>query len=414
MISKKIRSFFIPAILTLIVILGVVGIRSLLRTKIAVRTATVTRQDLGSTVSTNGKVEPIQGFQAHAAAPGAISHLYVTVGQKVAAGTLLLSMDSSSAISHLQTARSTLATAQASAHDLQQGGSQDERIDIRSNLDRARAQLDQASHDMNAIQELQSHGAASASEVAAAQLRLQNAQNSFNALNQRSTARYSSTDRQRTAAQLSDGKASVVAAEKVLQDAVIRAPFAGTVYALPVRQYDYVQAGDNLVSLADLNRVQVRAYFDEPEIGKLAIGQPVKVTWDAKENRAWHGHIVQVPTTIITYGTRNVGESVIAIDDATGDLLPSTNVVVTVTTQQRSNVLTIPREALRTEGIQNYVFRIVKGKLVRTKVSVGVVNLTLVEILGGLSERDTVVLNALSNVDLIDGLAVEPAPQVQE
>src|SRR5882762_4562056 len=218
MISKKIRSFFIPAILTLIVILGVVGIRSLLRTKVAVRTATVTRQDLGSTVSTNGKVEPIQGFQAHAVAPGAISHLYVTVGQKVAAGTLLLSMDSSSAISHLQTARSTLAAAQASAHDLQQGGSQDERIDIRSNLDRARAQLDQANHDMNAIQELQSHGAASASEVAAAQLRLQNAQNSFNALNQRTTARYSSTDRQRTAAQLSEGHASVVAAEKLLQD----------------------------------------------------------------------------------------------------------------------------------------------------------------------------------------------------
>jgi HlyD family secretion protein len=414
MISKKIRSFFIPAILTLIVILGVVGVRSLLRTKVLVRTSTVSRQDLGSTVSTNGKVEPIQGFQAHAATPGAISHIYVTLGQQVATGTLLLSMDSSSATSRLQTARSTLAMAQASAHDLQQGGSQDERIDIRSNLDRARAQLDQANHDMTAIQELQSHGAASASEVAAAQLRLQNAQTSFNALNQRSTARYSSTDRQRTAAQLSDGQASVVAAEKLLQDAVIRAPFAGTVYALPVRQYDYVQAGDNLVSLADLNRVQVRAYFDEPEIGKLAIGQPVKVTWDAKSARAWHGHIVQIPTTVITYGTRNVGESIIAIDDAIGDLLPSTNVVVTVTTQQRSNVLSIPREALRTEGIQNYVFRIVKGKLVRTKVSVGVVNLTLVEIIGGLSEKDTVVLNAISNVDLVDGLAVEPAPQVQE
>src|SRR5205085_1296678 len=82
--------------------------------------------------------------------------------------------------------------------------------------------------------------------------------------------------------------------------------------------------------VADLNRIQVRAYFDEPEIGRLAVGQSVKIVWDAKPNQTWHGHISRAPSTVITYGTRNVGECIITVDDARGDLLPNTNVTVTV------------------------------------------------------------------------------------
>ena len=124
------------------------------------------------------------------------------------------------------------------------------------------------------------------------------------------------------------------------------------------------------IDVADLNKIQVHAYFDEPEIGKLAVGQAVKIAWDAKPTQIWHGHISLAPTTVITYGTRNVGECIITVDDARGDLLPNTNVVVTVTTSQRFNALSIPREALHTDG-GDFVYRVVNGKLVRTPVQVG-------------------------------------------
>ena len=80
---------------------------------------------------------------------------------------------------------------------------------------------------------------------------------------------------------------------------------------------------------------------------------------------------------------------------------------VTVTTSQRFNVLSIPREALHTEGASDFVYRVMEGKLVRTPVVVGVVNLTRVEITSGLSEKDTVALSATSNRDLANGLAVK-------
>jgi len=171
-----------------------------------------------------------------------------------------------------------------------------------------------------------------------------------------------------------------------------------------------VQSGEALLNVADLTRLQVRAYFDEPDIGKLKEGQPVRIVWDAKPNEEWHGHIVQAPTTVISYGTRNVGECIITVDDAKGDLLPNTNVTVTVTTQQKSHVLSVPREALHTEGDNSYIYKVVDGHLRKTLVQVGLLNMNLVEITGGLKEDDTVALGATSEAELSDGLEVKAQP----
>jgi HlyD family secretion protein len=376
------------------------------REVIGIRASAVTHQNLLSTVSTNGRIEPIEYFQAHAPAPGVVSKIYVEVGQKIKKGDLLVTMDDAEATSRLATARSSLSTAQATAHDRSQGGSQEERIALAADLTRAQQQQQQAEKDLAALKQLQQKGAASAGEVAAAQQRVDSSNASLTSLKMRQTNRYSATDKDRVQAQVNDARAAVAAAQITYANANIRAPFPGTVYSIPVSQYDFVPAGEDLMDIADLNRIQVRAYFDEPEIGKLAVGQAVKIVWDAKPNQTWHGHISRAPSTIITYGTRNVGECIITVDDAQGDLLPNTNVTVTVTTSQRFNVLSVPREALHTEG-GDFVYRVVQGKLVRTPVQVGATNLTRVEIMSGLTEKDTVALNATSNRDLTNGLNVK-------
>ena len=115
--------------------------------------------------------------------------------------------------------------------------------------------------------------------------------------------------------------------------------------------------------------------------------------------------------TIITYGgTRNVGECIITVDDARGDLAANANVTVTVTEAKRSNVLSIPREALHTDGARNFVYRIVAGKLEQTPVQLGsLVTLTNVEIASGLQVNDLVVLGTLNpGKELSNGLAVKP------
>ncbi|HEV2708694.1 MAG TPA: efflux RND transporter periplasmic adaptor subunit [Edaphobacter sp.] len=407
--TRRLNPLTLLGILLGALILVTVLVRSFTREVVDIRAAPVTRQNLVKSVPTNGKIEPINNFAARAEAPGIIADIPVKVGQKVKQGSLLIQMNDADALARVATAKAALRTAQASLHDLQQGGSQDERIALQGDLGRGQLQQQQAAKDVAALKQLQQKGAASASEVASAEQRLQSANSSLQNVQMRNTQRYSAPDRARAEAQLAEAQAGVAAAQKGYANANIRSPLAGTVYAIPVAQYDFVQAGEDLMDVADLSKIQVRAYFDEPEIGNLAVGQAVQIVWEGKPGQMWHGHVTRVPTTVIASGTRSVGECIITVDDAKEDLLPKTNVTVTVTTQQRFNVLSIPREALHTEGsARDFVYRVVKDKLVVTPVQVGVVNLTRVEITGGLTEKDTVALGATnSNRDLSNGLSVK-------
>jgi len=406
-LQVKNRASLWTVLAIVLITVSIFAIRALLHKDTPVRVASASYQDLVSSISTNGKVEPILTFEAHAPSASTVQKLPILEGQHVHAGDLLVELDDSGALSKVATARSGVTSAEGSVQSMRQGGTQEERLTLSNDLARTQLQVQQAQTDLATLQTLQAKGAASASEVTATKSRLATAQANSDSLQSRSARRYDNSDRARTSAQLSDSEAALVAAQKSLSASIVRAPFSGVVFSLPIRLYGFVNAGDEMLKLADLNRMQVRAYFDEPEVGKLAVGQIVRVTWDAKPNRSWHGRIVHTPSTIITYGTRNVGECLITIDDAAEELLPNTNVNVTVTTQQKPHILSIPREALRTQGIQNFVYRVEKNVLVRTPVDVGSLNLTLVEITHGLSAGDVVALNATTSEDLTPGLSIK-------
>src|SRR5207253_9346172 len=131
-------------------------------------------------------------------------------------------------------------------------------------------------------------------------------------------------------AQAAEAQALYDAAQNLLHNANVAAPFDGMVYALPVRESAYVNQGELVAAVADLKKIQVRAFVDEPEIGRLAPGESVQVTWDGLPDRTWTGKITRVPTTVSVHGNRNVGEFTSQVDNSDLKLLPNTNVNVTV------------------------------------------------------------------------------------
>jgi HlyD family secretion protein len=378
---------------------------------ITVGAARVERHDIESEKSTNGRVAPLQDFQAHAPLAGIVNKIYVQLGQQVRAGQELVQMDDSEARKDLAAARATLASSLATLQSMQQGGTQDERLAQGADLNAAVTQVQQDTTSLSSLQNLETKGAASANEVALAQQRLSAAKTKVLQIQARKNSRYSADDLTAQKAQVAEAQASVDAAQAVFAGVNIHTPIEGTVYALPVTPYQFVPAGETLVQVADLTKLQIRAYFDEPEIGQLKAGQPVSIKWDAKPGHEWHGHIVQAPTTVIAYGgTRNVGECLISVDDARGDLLPNTNVTVKVTELRHTGVLTLPREALHTEGTSDFVYRIVDDRLVKTPIVVDLTNLTRFEIVSGLKEGDLVALGSTTESDLSGGLRVKVQP----
>ncbi len=375
---------------------------------IPIRAASVERGSIRSVISTNGKIEPAQNFEAHAPTNTTVRRLLVKEGDHVKKGQLLLQLDDASVRSQAAHAQAELKGAQAGVQNIAHGGSQEEVLTLQSQIIKSRTDRDTAQRNLEAFKRLQEKGAASAGEVKEAENALQRAQADFDLLTQKQKERYSKPEVEHVTAQQSDAQAAYEAAEDILHKSNITAPFDGVVYVLPVKQGAYVQAGDLLLQVADLSKVLVRAYVDEPDIGRLVPGQKTEVSWDALPGRIWNGTVTALPSTVKLRGTRNVGEMVSQLDNHDFRLLPNTNVNVTIVMAQHDNVLIIPREALRLDNSKPYVYQIVDNKLHRRDVAVAASNLTKVEVSEGLTDNTQLALNTTAvNKSLRDGIPVK-------
>jgi len=381
--------------------------RSLTRERLPVRTATVERASLTSTLSTNGRVEPEVKYVYPSPIATTVKAVYVQPGDRVPAGKLLVVLDDVEARARLASAESGVKSAQAALETATQNGTMEQRQAAAAELARDRIDRDQAQRNLEALTKLNATGAASASEVAAARQQLDTAEANIRAAEESAHGHYSAAEVTRAQAALADAEANAAAARDVVGKTSFRAPIAGTVYSVDARPTEYAEAGKVLLQMADLEHERVRAYFDEPDIGRLAVGQPIQIKWDAKPGEVWHGHIVRTPITVITYTTRTVGEVIVDIDGGDGDLLPDTDVTVMVTTASEADALSIPREALYSENGKPYVFKVVKDGLVRTSVTTGTTNLTQAAILAGLNAGDVVATGTTTGQPLQVGVPIK-------
>jgi len=375
-----------------------------------VRTTTVERGPIRSLISTNGKVEPISNFEAHSPVATTVKRLFAREGDHVRQGQLLLQLDDSGLRSQAARAQAQIKAAQADQADVDTGGTREEILTLDAQLVKARNARDAARRNLDALRRLQQQGAASAGEVKQAEDALQRTQSDTTLLEQKQKDRYSQPEVAKVKALAAEAQAAYEAAEDALQKSSVRAPFDGIVYALPVKQGAYVQTGDLLLQEGDLSTMLVRTFVDEPDIGRLATGQKIEVTWDALPGRVWNGAVSTVPAMVKLRGARNVGEVTCTVDNHDLRLLPNVNVGVTVITAEHSGVLTLLREAVRMDDTKPYVYQVIDGELKRREVEVSLQNLTRVEITAGLPENAVVALSSADAKPLVEGARVTVVP----
>ena len=374
-----------------------------------VRVATVQRGPIRSVVSTNGKVEPLQNFEAHAPLPTTVKQILVKEGDHVHKGQLLIQLDDADVRSQAARAQAQVKAAQADEATIKNKGTQEEVITLNAQLEKAQSAVDVLQRNLDALKRLLQQGAASAGEVRAAQDRLQSAQADLTLLQQKKSDRYSQPEVAKIQAQGDEAQAAYDAAQNSVSKSNVRAPFEGVVYSIPVKQGAFVQAGELLLQAADLSHVLVRAFVDEPDVGRLQGGQRVEITWDALPGRTWTGSVSTVPAAVKPHGSRNVGETTCTIDNHDFRLLPNINVGVTILVAEHDNVLTLQRDALRTDDSKPYVFQIVDDHLKQQPVEIALQNLTRVELAGGLTEGAKVALPA-EDKPLVHGALVKIVP----
>jgi HlyD family secretion protein len=204
-------------------------------------------------------------------------------------------------------------------------------------------------------------------------------------------------------------QSDVAALEEKVRQGRISAPLDCTLYSLPVKTGDYVKTGDLLAEMADLHKVRVRAFIDEPDLGGLEPNLPVRITWDALPDDSWQGRTEMVPKQVVARGSRSVGELLCSVDNAKLQLLPNTNVNVRINSKERMNVVTVPRGAVETQNGKRYVFvvqnSVGKSSLEKREIQVGIADATSFEVVSGLKGNEVVALPG--DVDLKDGMIVK-------
>jgi HlyD family secretion protein len=369
------------------------------------------RENIASSVSSNGKVEPVLPYPIRAQLDTFVQHVAASEGQNVKKGQLLFELDVKDAAAQLAAARSQLLQSQDNLHAAQTGGRAGDAAKVTGDLANARAELDRQQKNHDSLARLYTQGAATKDEVAANDLALAKAQEEVKRLTgvKQEFDRGVSLDASRSALVVQQAQSAVSALEEKVRQGRIVAPVDGTLYALPVRAGDFVKVGDLLAEMADLHKVRVRAFIDEPEMGGLEVGNPVKITWDALPNRVWQGKTEMVPKQVVARGTRSVGELLCSVDNDKLELLPNTNVNVRIDSQQRANVIAVPRGAVESENGQRFVFVVkqIVGQsiLEKRQIKVGIADATSYEVLGGLNESEIVALPG--DVELRDGMHVK-------
>ena len=407
--AEKRKSVQTIAVVLVVLIALVIAARVLRGQAPVVPVVDVTREDLNVSITSNGKVEPIDATVARAEFPTFVEKVTATEGQSVRRGQTIVTLDAADIHSQLAQARANLLAAQNDLRNARAGGPPEQVAQLHGDLQAAKVQVANFERDEKALEDLVAKQAATQDELAQTQANLAKARANLAALEARKKDwdQRSAETVESATLRVNQEQELVDSLDEKVRSATVVAPTDGTLYSLPVRAGDYVKVGDTLAEMADLRHIRVRAFVDEPDLGLLEPKQSVEITWDAKQGRMWTGETEQVPKQVVARGLRSVGEVLCSVDNSRIELLPNTNVQVKILVRERRGALVVPRVAVR-EGDkgQRYVWVFDGDRVRRRDITIGVASASKYEVLSGLAPDDRVAEPA--DEELKEGMQIRP------
>ena len=398
-----------------------------------VLTAKITRRDLATVVSGTGQIKAQTYVNLGATAMGRVTHLYVKEGDKVTKGETVATIE------HVQQEANVAgqqATISAAKTDIASYIAAEKTAE--ANVEHAKADLEQKQLDWQRAQALYQDGIMAKQDFdakkAAYDLDVASLDQAVASLNQAKAQ----TDSQR--GHLQTDVASLRYNQYLLDRTIAVAPFDGIVTNEPIREGETVvegiqnAEGSTLMTLADMSVVTAEVKVDETDIVNIMIGQPADVTVDALPGKVFKGHVTLVgdqallrstgvATSQSTTGTEEAKDFkvVVTLDTPSSELRPGLSTTAKITTAHKSDVLSLPIQALTmhdpatdsksgSDGVQAassadpastsapvegvyVVDKDDRGKL-RAKfvaVTTGITGATDIEVLSGLNEGQEIV-----------------------
>ena len=363
------------------------------------QTATVVRRDFASTVLATGAVRPQVGSEVRVGAriSGRVERLYANIGDVVKKGQVIAELEKSDLEAMVAERQAGLDLASAKLSAVQ--------AERPKEIEKAEADVKQ--YEATAIlarkakereQELQKKGIASEEtedqaleRCSVAEAQLSAAQKALELSKTRCAE-----DLKQAKAEIARARSSLDSAKVQVSYATITAPISGVIASVATQEGETVAAGLNaptFVTIIDLNRLQVDAYVDEVDIGKVRVGQRALFTVDAYPGQEFKGKVTAIyPKAVLRENVVNY-DVVIEIENTGSGLLRSEMTAsVTILLDARKDILAVPGKAIKREAGKNVVHVDVDGKRETREVKVGWKDGQWIEIVSGLKEGETVFL----------------------
>ena len=340
------------------------------------RTAEVKRGDIADLVEASGPINPVNTTQVGALVSGEILKIYVDYNSEVKKGDLMAVIDQTQILAALEEARASLSSAKES-------------------LSSAQKAYELAKRNYERYQVLYQKNYVSKVDLEGYELSYVNAKSALNAA-QASVVR---------------AQSNVDSAEKNLSNTKIVSPIDGVVLTRKVSEGQTITAGfstpELFVVAQDMTKMQIEAKVSEADIVKIKPGQHVSFTLDGYVGEKFSGSVRQVRTNYVdTSSSANANSStsytvIVDVDNQDLRLKPGMTATLTIYTQEKKGVLTVPNEALRFSPSFNKktyentgVWKVQKGQPpVRVDVEIGIIATKNTEIISGdLKEGERIIV----------------------
>jgi HlyD family secretion protein len=323
-----------------------------------VLTAKIHRQDLATVVSGTGQIKPKTYVNLGATAMGRITHLYVKEGDHVKRGQLVATVEN--VAQEAQVAGQTAAIS-AGRTDIASYVAAEKTAE--ANVEHAQADLEQKKLDWDRAQSLYKAGIMAKQDFDAKKAAYDTDVASVSQAIAQVNQAKANTDSAR--GHLDTAVATLRANKNALDLTQAIAPFDGVVTNEPVREGETVvegiqnTEGSTFMTIADMSVVTAEVKVDETDIVNIKIGQPAEISVDAIPGKSFKGHVTLVgdqallrstgvATSQSTTGTEEAKDFkvVVTLDTPTEELRPGLSTTAKITTAEKSNVLSLPIQAL--------------------------------------------------------------------
>jgi HlyD family secretion protein len=386
---------------------------------VTVDVGTVSRRAVfRSYVTASGEIVATRFADIGSSVMGKIVALNVAEGDRVKAGQVLARIDPVQARSDADAA-----AAQVRALESEEQAARRQVQAVMSDLDASRARAREARQVLARTHELNGQGLVTAADLDSAQAGADAADAQVAAAQAaiaRATEMLAAANRRVTQA-----RAQVVRASDILSKTEVVAPIDGTVSRLQVRLGEMVvigiqnQPGTTLMTVSDLSAINAEIKVAEADVLRVAVGQTARVTLEAVPGRVFTGRVVEVgasalPVTTTAAAAREF-KVVIRLDQPDPGLRPGLTCDAEVLAAERSNVLTVPLQAVVLRpgaggsGDRSGVFTFRNDRATFLPVQTGIIGGLDIEV-NGIAEATPVIIGPFQALrELGDGAAVKQA-----